>query len=83
MKSVSALAGAALVCTAVASMASVQTGDPAPHVAAARAAAGADFLPLFDRLCVPPAPAAPPPAVRRRRHGPTGRRPDRAGTPTR
>ncbi len=59
MKSVSALVGAAFVCTAAVSMASVQTVDPAPHVVAARAAAGTDFVPLFDRLCVPPAPVAP------------------------
>ncbi len=35
-----------------------QTPDVASHVAAARTAAGADFVPLFNRLCVPPAPAA-------------------------
>ena len=36
-----------------------QTPDVASHVATARTAAGADFAPLFDTLCVPPAaPAA-------------------------
>jgi metallo-beta-lactamase class B len=36
-----------------------QSGGAADsHVAAARAAAGSDFIPLFDRLCTPGAPAA-------------------------
>ena len=35
------------------------------YVTAARTAAGAEFLPLFDRLCVPPAPAPATPAARR------------------
>ena len=56
MQSGSALVGVAFVLAAAASAASVQSSDPAPHVAAARTAAGSDFLPLFDRLCVPPAP---------------------------
>jgi metallo-beta-lactamase class B len=58
MSSRSALAGAVFACAAAVSLAAFQTADPAPHVAAARAAAGTDFLPLFNRLCVPPA-AAP------------------------
>lgn len=59
MSSRSALAGAVFVGAAAVSLAAFQTADPAPHVAAARAAAGTDFLPLFNRLCVPP-PAATP-----------------------
>jgi metallo-beta-lactamase class B len=35
-----------------------QTGADA-HIAAARKAAGSDFMPLFNRLCMPAAPAAP------------------------
>lgn len=37
----------------------------ADHVARAKAAAGADFAPLFQRLCVPPAPALAAPAASR------------------
>ena len=59
MQSGSVLAGVAFVCAAAVSAASVQSSDPAIHVAAAKAAAGTEFLALFDRLCVPPAPAPP------------------------
>lgn len=37
-------------------------GGAAPHVAAAKAAAGQDHLPLFNALCVPPPPIRPPQA---------------------
>jgi metallo-beta-lactamase class B len=47
-----ALAGATIVAQ------SPSTGA-APHVAAAKAAAGTDQLALFNQLCVPPPPAAP------------------------
>src|SRR5687768_3444767 len=33
------------------------------HVAAARTAAGSEYKALWDRLCTPPQPAAPTPAV--------------------
>ena len=65
MSSRSALAGAVLACTAVVSLPAFQAADPAPHVAAARTAAGADFKPLFDRLCPPPAPPPPVPVAGR------------------
>lgn len=34
-------------------------GGAAPHVAAAKTAAGQDHLPLFNRICVPPPPVQP------------------------
>ncbi len=57
MKSGSALAGVAFIVAAAVSAASVQSSDPAIHVAAARAAAGGDFIELFERLCPVPPPA--------------------------
>lgn len=59
MSSRPALASAVFASAAVISVAAFQPADPAPHVAAARTAAGADFMPLFDRLCAPPPAAAP------------------------
>lgn len=54
-----------LLAVLVAPAPSAQAPDAAAHVAAARTAAGTEFLPLFDRLCVPPAPpATAPPAAR-------------------
>ena len=55
--------GLALAVLAMATLAA-QQDDPAAHVARARTAAGTEFLPLFDRLCVPPAPPATPAASR-------------------
>ena len=53
------IAAGLLLAAWVAPVRGAQTPEVASHVAAARAAAGTEFLPLFDRLCVPPAPAAP------------------------
>lgn len=70
---VAALAGTALP------LAWSQADPGAAHMAAAKAAAGSDFVPLFERLCAPPAPrpAAPAPSPAAPAPRPTGP-PDRA-----
>ena len=70
-----------LLATAAASSSRAQQPADAAtaHVAAARTAAGSEFVDLFNRLCMPPpppTPAAAAPARRGRRRGPSG-------TPTR
>jgi len=65
MTSRSVAAVAPFVAAALVAAASAQTASPASHVAAARTAAGSDFLPLFDRLCTPPAPPSAAPAAGR------------------
>ncbi len=58
------IAAGLLLAAFVAPVHGTQTPEVASHVAAARAAAGTEFLPLFERLCVPPAPPAAPAASR-------------------
>jgi metallo-beta-lactamase class B len=53
--------GAVITVIGAVALAQSSSGGAAPHVAAAKAAAGTDQLPLFNQLCVPPPAAAPQP----------------------